>query len=75
MAKPTFEEADHPFEQPVRWTKTDDAEFPYTAQINGDTWVIRVNDWPEDPTVFSLLVNDEEHLDFDGWSKRWNKPR
>jgi hypothetical protein len=75
MAKPSFDEANHPFEQKVRWTKTDDAEFPYSAKVGEDAWVIRVNDWPEDPTVFSLLVNDVEWLDFDGWSKKWNKPR
>lgn len=75
MGKPMFDEANHPFEKAVRWTKTDDEEFPYTAQIEGKTWTIRVNDWPDDPTVFSLLVDGAEYLDFDGWSKNWNKPR
>ena len=53
MAKPTFDEADHPFETKVRWTKTDDEEFPYTATVDGKTWTIRVNDWPDVQIIHS----------------------
>lgn len=74
MGKPPFSEDKHPMDQPVRWSKIDDAEFPYEAQVEGKRWVIRVNDWPEEPTVFSLLVDGDVYLNFDGWGALWNKP-
>ncbi len=75
MSPLPFDEDNHPFDTKVHWTKTDDAEFPYTAQVDGHTWTIRVNDWPDEPTVFSLLVDDVEYLHFNDWSTRWKKPR
>lgn len=59
-----------PFERRVRWTKTGDAEFPYRAVVEGEEWIIRVNEWPEDPTVYTLLVGDEAY-DFDEWPAEW----
>jgi hypothetical protein len=62
-----------PFSVPVRWTRTDDAEFPYRAEIEGETWTIRVNDWPDDPTVYTLLIG-EEATDFNDWPGHWKRP-
>jgi hypothetical protein len=69
MARP------NPFKRAVRWQATDDGEFPYEAQIDGQHWVIRVNGFPEDPTVYTLLVDGQEAVDFNGWSKSWNRPK
>lgn len=74
MGKPPFEEDNHPLGMRVRWTKVDDGEFPYEADVDGQKWVIRVNDWPEDPTVYTLLVDGTVYLNFDGWGDNWNKP-
>lgn len=70
----TKDPLDGPFGVTVEWSKTGDGEFPYTAQVDGQKWLVRVNDWPEEPTVFTLLVDGKETLDFDGWSELWTKP-
>jgi len=74
VGKPPYDEDEHPFGIRVHWNKTDDGEFPYAANVDGHAWGIRVNDWPEDPTVYTLLVDGEVYLDFDGWGDDWNKP-
>ncbi len=74
MAKPPFSEDKHPFDRMVVWFKTSDAEFPYEARVGAEHWVIRVNDWPDEPTVFTLLVDEVELLNFDGWGDNWTRP-
>lgn len=58
--------------QATAWVKTDRAEFPYTADINGQTWLIRVNDFPEEP-LYTLLIENQEIGSFDDWSPVWFK--
>ena len=53
--------------QHVAWIATDDGEYPFEAQVDGARWRIRVNDWPEDPTVYSLMVNTRAVHHFDNW--------
>ena len=36
----------NPFETPVKWRATGDAEEPYAADVDGRAWRVRVNDWP-----------------------------
>ncbi|MCA9558066.1 MAG: hypothetical protein KC583_05805 [Myxococcales bacterium] len=63
-----------PTERTVRWQATGDAEFPYRAEVDGQTWTVRVNDWPDDETVYSLLIEGEVAVDFDDWPARtWGK--
>ncbi len=62
-----------PFEQTIEWRRTPDAEFPYEAEVGGVTWRIRVNDWPDNPTVYTLLLGDRA-LDFNDWPKGWTRP-
>ena len=57
----------NPFETPVRWRATGDAEEPYEARVGAQLWRVRVNDWPDEPTVYSLLIDGREHAGFDDW--------
>lgn len=59
----------------VQWTRADDAEFPYQAQVDGHQWVIRINDFPVDEFKYSLLVDGKEAESFNDWPAGWVKPQ
>lgn len=56
----------------VNWHESDDPEFPYEATVRNNKWVLRLNDFPEEP-LFTLFINDEEWGDFDDWSPYWKR--
>jgi len=58
----------------IDWLPTGSAIRPYRAVVNGDEWVVRVNDWPEEPTVYHLEVNGSDAFGFDGWPDTWSRP-
>ncbi len=63
---------DDPFGTPVTWRKADDVDHPYEATVEGQPWRIRLNDWPDDPTVYTLLTGHSQH-DFDNWPQAWGE--
>ncbi len=56
----------------ISWRKTDDAEFPYEANMPGEHLRIRVNDFPAEP-LYTLLINEAPVVDFDDWPPRWGR--
>lgn len=58
----------------VDWLGTGDATRPYRAEVLGDEWEVAVNDWPEEPRVYTLIVNGRAAFDFDGWPDCWSRP-
>ena len=58
----------------VDWLGTGDATRPYRAEVLGDEWEVAVNDWPEEPRVYTLIVNGSAAFDFDGWPDCWSRP-
>lgn len=62
------------FDMNVDWLGTGAAVLPYRAEVGGDEWMVRVNDWPQDPTVYTLFVNGREAFGFDGWPDTWSRP-
>jgi len=59
------------FSEIIEWKKTDDGEYPYQAKVSGQVYKIRVNDWPEHPTVYSLIDPNGVATDFDDWPEPW----
>jgi hypothetical protein len=57
----------------IAWKRSGDGEFPYRAVIDGNTLVIRVNDFPAEP-LYTLLINDEEVEDLEDWPSAWLRP-
>ena len=57
----------------VTWQKSQDAEHPYLACVDGAGWVIRINDFPKEP-LYTLLVDGTPVLDFDDWPLVWIRP-
>jgi len=56
----------------VTWTRTDRAEFPYGAEVNGQNWQIRINNFPEEK-LYSLLVQGQVVGSFDDWPSHWQR--
>ncbi len=61
--------------QSVTWQATGDGEFPFKAEVNGERWQIRVNDWPDEATVYSLIVGPRAIHHFDSWPSCWVRPQ
>jgi len=58
---------------PIVWKHTGDAEFAYQALVEGRTFTIRINDFPDEP-LYSLLVEDQELEDLEDWPPAWVEP-
>jgi hypothetical protein len=58
---------------PVVWTHTGSGEFPYTADVRGRRYAIRVNDFPAEP-MYTLLEQGDELQDLDDWPHAWVRP-
>ncbi len=54
----------------IAWKETDDPEYPYSACMDGETWTIRLNDFPQEP-LYTLLMEDRPVIDFDDWPENW----
>ncbi|MDM8516059.1 hypothetical protein QUF76_07665 [Desulfobacterales bacterium HSG16] len=55
------------------WSETDNADVPYSACVDNENWIIRLNDFPEEP-LYTLLIEDRPVIDFDDWPKSWQRP-
>ena len=62
------------FNQDIQWRGTWNAEYPFRTYINGQTYRIRVNDWPDNP-MFSFIENNKVIFDFDDWPNNWFMPQ
>lgn len=58
------------FNEKVTWSRTDDAECPYNATINGSLWVLRLNDFPEEEK-YTLLIDKKAVLSFTETPNTW----
>ncbi len=59
------------FARQIAWTKTGDAEFPYRAILDGCTYTLRVNDFPEEH-MYTLLIDEKRCVDFTSWPPAWS---
>jgi DNA-directed RNA polymerase specialized sigma24 family protein len=56
--------------EPIRWSRSSDAEYPYESLYDGRKLTLRVNDFP-DEQFYTLLVDGNEHTSFDDWPDTW----
>lgn len=63
-----------PARRTVRFRATDDARHPYAAEVDGARWTVRVNEFPEEPSVYSLLVDDVVVEELMAWPEAWERP-
>jgi hypothetical protein len=72
MTKPVATMSTDPLHTPMSWTRTADAEFPFSAtDAEGATLRIRLNDFPVQP-MYTLLVDAVPLASFDDWPPAWN---
>jgi uncharacterized protein YjaG (DUF416 family) len=54
----------------VSWLTTDDPCHPWSAEVDGQQWRIRLNDFPDD-LMYSLLIGGGRVGDFHDWPETW----
>ncbi len=59
--------------QRVSFRETDDARYPYAAVVDGTTWTVRVNEFPEAESLYSLIINGEVVEELMEWPAAWVK--
>jgi hypothetical protein len=55
------------------WKHTGTAEFPYTAEVRGRRFTIRINDFPAEP-MYTLISDGVELQDLEDWPPAWVMP-
>ena len=57
----------------IDWKRTTDPQYPFSAKFEGEKYVIRLNDFPEE-NLYTLVMNGKEVADFDDWPATWSRP-
>lgn len=58
---------------PVSWSESGDPMRPLSAEVDGQSWVLRINDFPAEP-LFTLFVDGEELGDLNEPPANWRMP-
>jgi hypothetical protein len=56
----------------IAWEDTGDVFFPWSAQVDGLQWRVRINDFPDEP-MYSLEIDGVIVGDFNDWPERWTR--
>ena len=56
----------------ISWRNGPDPEYIRVATVDGQAWVIRLGDFPDEP-MYTLLVDGEPVLEFDDWPPAWGR--
>jgi hypothetical protein len=54
------------------WNTTGDSHVPWIANVAGQVWSVRINDFP-DEWMYSLLIDNQAVGDFHDWPGCWNR--
>jgi hypothetical protein len=58
----------------VTFRETGDARFPFEASVDGETWLVRIDEFPEEPSLYSLIVDGEVVERLMAWPAAWVRP-
>jgi hypothetical protein len=56
--------------QSVSWSRTGETGMPWQASPGGETWSIRINDFPDD-YLYTLLIDGVSTGNFNDWPETW----
>ena len=56
----------------VRWHPISQGKLVYSAAVDGASWILRMNDFPDEP-LYTLLIDDREIINLTEWPKNWDK--
>ena len=54
----------------LNWRDTGDVDFPWATEVDGETWRVGLNDFPDD-LMYTLIVNDTVIGKFHEWPQSW----
>jgi uncharacterized protein YjaG (DUF416 family) len=58
--------------RPLSWESTGDPIYPWAVEVDGNSWRIRINDFP-DELIYSLMIGGELAGDFHDWPETWQR--
>ena len=53
---------------------TGDPRHPYRCVVDGELWLVRLNEFPEEPSLYSLLVDGVVREELMQWPIAWSRP-
>jgi uncharacterized protein DUF416 len=56
----------------LSWRSTGDSIYPWAADVDGNSWRVRINDFP-DELMYSLTIGRETAGDFHDWPETWQR--
>lgn len=59
--------------KPVTFRETADARYPFEAEVDGATWTVRINEFPEAPSLYSLVIDGEVVEELMEWPAAWTR--
>lgn len=57
----------------VGWKLAGDSQRPWMADVDGQRWSVRLNDFPDEP-MYGLIINGKPIGDFHDWPDTWIRP-
>jgi len=57
----------------VLFHETGDARVPFAATVDGERWRVRLNEFPEEPSLYTLIVDGEVVEELMEWPKAWQR--
>lgn len=54
--------------------ETGNPRFPFETVVDGETWAVRANEFPEEPFVYSLVIDGEVVEELMAWPSAWTRP-
>ena len=54
------------------WRQTGDPYVPWEAEVEGQFWLVGLNDFP-DELMYTLLIDGKEIGDFNDWPQAWDR--
>ena len=61
-------------QHPVTFRETGDARYPFEATVDGVTWTVRINEFPEEPSLYSLMIDGNVVEELMSWPPAWTRP-
>jgi hypothetical protein len=56
----------------LTWRRTNDLDHPWTTEAGGETWRVRLNDFPDD-VMYTLIIDDAVIGSFHDWPACWKR--
>ena len=56
----------------LSWHATGDVDHPWATEVAGETWRVRLNDFPDD-VMYTLIINDTVIGKFHDWPTTWQR--